>query len=69
MLPFRDATSDFIAHGESPDMIGRAESQRLNGHGRLASARGDDEIDRLARLELASRHGSRSLQGDKHASF
>jgi len=31
------SSPDFIAPRELTDMIGRAESQRLNGHGRLAS--------------------------------
>jgi hypothetical protein len=30
--------SDFVALGELPDVIGRSEGKRLNGHGRLAAA-------------------------------
>src|ERR1700737_1236753 len=34
--------SDLAALGELPDVVGRAERERLNGHGRLASAGGDE---------------------------
>src|SRR5258708_23925034 len=51
VLPLINPTSDFIAPGESADMIGRAESQRLNGHGRLAST-GRDEARAVAEEQI-----------------
>src|SRR5258708_30330210 len=38
----RSRRSDFVALRELPNVIGRAESQGLNGHGRLAAPRGDE---------------------------
>jgi len=52
------SSPDFIAPRELTDVIGRAESQRLNGHGRLASA-GSDEARAVAqRHDAARRAGS-----------
>src|SRR5260370_17903863 len=61
--PSFDRTSNFIALGELPDVVGCAERQRLNGHRRLASA-GSDEARTVAQEQIRHVVGSVILVDD-----